>query len=156
MNAARAWPIAIVAVLALTVGANAMLMWKSSDENGAAIEPDYYQKAVAWDSTFVEAERSRALGWISNARLVRAPGGAELTLHLSDASGRPLDGAHVTVAAIHNLGGGRFEIATLVPRAPGAYAAPLPLHHSGRWELRITASRAGDRYMTTLHAELAP
>ena len=154
MNAARAWPIAIVAVLAVTVGANAMLLWKASDENGAAIEPDYYRKAVAWDSTLALAERSRALGWTAAAALASVQGGAEITVQLRDAGGAPVGGARVTVAAIHNLDGGRFETATLVSRAPGDYVAQLPLHHRGRWELRVDARRANQRYATTLHAEL--
>jgi len=156
MNAARAWPIAIVAVLAITVGANAMLVWKASDENGAAIEPDYYRKAVSWDSTLAHDEASRALGWTSEAHLARAAGGAELTVLLREADGRPLEGARLVVAAIHNRAGGRFATATLTPRAPGIYGARLPAHHLGRWEVRIDAGRAHDRYTTILHVELAP
>ena len=62
-------------MLALTVGANFWLYVAANDDRGIAIEPDYYQKAVAWDSSMAQARENRRSGWRvtpSLARLHRA------------------------------------------------------------------------------------
>jgi len=151
---AMAWPVAIVLVLVLTVAANAYLYWKASDPNGMAMEPDYYRKAVAWDSTRALERDSDALGWRLEARLAHAAGG-QVEAWLTDAAGAPLIAAHVELDAIHNLSGGAFQHAALVERAPGVYLAALPLVHDGLWELRFDVRRAGRHFTRTLRRELA-
>ena len=41
MKAARLWPLALAAVLAITVAANFWLLWAANDDQRLAIEPDY-------------------------------------------------------------------------------------------------------------------
>lgn len=154
MNAAKAWPLAIVGVLALTVVANAVLLWAASDRSAGATEPDYYRKGVAWDSTLALEERSDALGWTVEAGIAApASGGAEVRVRLRTADGAPIEGARVEVEAVHNLEADHHLSGALVERAPGEYAARFALRHAGRWELRVRAERGADRFARTLHAE---
>ena len=57
------WPIGITTVLATTVAANLWVMRIANDDPSFAIEPDYYQKAIMWDSTLAQARRDAILGW---------------------------------------------------------------------------------------------
>jgi hypothetical protein len=45
--------------------------------------------------------------------------------------------------------------ATLRPTPDDAYTARLPLARRGRWELRFTVVRTGERFTTRVHREAA-
>jgi nitrogen fixation protein FixH len=157
MRATRLWPAAVVAVLALTVGSSAMLVWFTRDPGLAAVEPDYYRRAVRWDSTAAEARRSAALGWRLDAALGPVgPAGAVLTARLAGPDGAPLDDADVEVTAIHNRDALHPVRARLAPAGEGAYAARLPLRHAGLWELRLAAARGADRFTVSLRRDAPP
>jgi len=154
MNAARLWPIAIVGVLVVTVGANAVLLYQASDRDAAAVEPDYYRRAVAWDSTLAQRTRDAALGWRLAADLgVPGPEGTPLSVRLTDARGAVLADAAITVEAIHNAEGSRRLRAALRPGSDGAYVALLPLARRGLWELRFEVVRHGERFTAALRRE---
>jgi nitrogen fixation protein FixH len=154
MRAARLWPVAIVAVLGLTVAANALVFWAARDRNAAAVEPDYYRKGVRWDSTLAEERQSARLGWRAEAELGGLdPAGAPLTVRLSGPDGAPLDGAAVVDTAIHNLDALHHVTARLEPRGGGTSGVRLPLRHAGLWELRLEAVRGSDRFRVTLRRD---
>lgn len=147
MRAARLWPLALVAVLAMTVAANVWLLWAANDDQHLAFEPDYYRKAVNWDSTMAQAERSRSLGWDATVTL-----GADghLAVRLADAAGQPVDGATIAVEVIPVAHADRARTVLLDPAPAGAAGADIPLVYSGLHELRVTATRGTDRYVTTV------
>jgi len=151
------WPIAIVGVLGVTVVANIALLREAGAPGAAVVEPDYYRKALAWDTTMAQERASLDLGWRADARLAPAGAGlAEVTVTLAARDGEPVAGATVRVEAIHNADAGRFVTGALAERAPGRYAAILPLAHHGLWELRLDARRGPARYLASLRADLAP
>jgi nitrogen fixation protein FixH len=157
MRAARLWPAAIAAVLGLTVAANAFVFWAARDRNAATVEPDYYRKAVRWDSTMAEERRSTALGWRAEAGLGAATrAGTPLTVRLTGPDGAPLDGAAVEVTAIHNLDARHHVTARLEPLGGGAYRAWLPLRRAGLWELRLEAVRGRDLFRVALRRGAPP
>lgn len=155
MNSARMWPIAVVAMLAVTVAANVVLLVQAGDREAATIEPDYYRKAVEWDSTLAQRARNAALGWTLEAAL--GASGAEdasLTVRVADRAGAPIAGARVAVEAFHN----RVPLpvrGVLRPVSPGRYAGTLPLRRPGLWELRFEVVRAGERFTATARREAA-
>ncbi len=147
------WPIGVVVALAVNVAANVVIIRAANQPQSEVVESDYYRKAVAWDSTLAERDRSAALGWRVDASMVRlAPGRARVAVTLADSSGAPLTGADVTVTAIHNRSAASPVTAHLAADAAG-YAAELPLVHSGLWELRLTVKRGAERYETSLRRE---
>jgi nitrogen fixation protein FixH len=150
MRAARLWPLALVAVLALTVTANVWLLWAANDEQSRALEPDYYRKALAWDSTMAEASRSVALGWRLSASIesAGAPGG-RLLVTLSDSSGRPIEGAALTATTTPIAHADRAGRVALRETA-GGYQAEFPLVYQGLYEIRIEAVRGSDRFVTSV------
>jgi len=154
---ATAWPLAIVAVLAVTVAANVVLLVQASAPGATQVEPDYYRRALAWDSTQAERARSAALGWRAEAAFGKpGAGGTPLSLTLRDASGRAVTGARLELAAVHNLERGGPTRWLLAEEAPGAYGTLVRSARAGRWELRLTATREAERYVCVLHAEAPP
>jgi nitrogen fixation protein FixH len=157
MNPARLWPLAIVGVLAITVGANAWILYEANrDPNAQVVEPDYYGRAVAYNSTLAQERRDAVLGW----RLTAAPGafraaGTPITLALADRDGRAIAGAAVTLLAIHNLDAGRVVSARCVTGSDGLATARLALDRTGLWELRLDARSGAARFTSSTHVDVA-
>lgn len=154
----RHWPIGIAAVLLLTVGANAGVYWAANDSNAAAVEPDYYRKAVAWDSTLAQEARDQALGWRVEAEFgPRQPGGRrELVIRLHDAAGAPLADAGIRLTAIHNTWAATPLDGTAETDRSGTARLALPFRHDGLWELRLDIRHGRERYTASLRREAAP
>ncbi len=147
------WPIGVVVALAVNVVANVVIIRAANQPQSEVVEPDYYRKAVAWDSTQSALARGRALGWRIDASLARlAPGRARVTVTLVDSLGAPIPDADVQVSAIHNLAAATPVTARLAA-AGAAYAAELPLAHSGLWELRVQATHGAGSFSTSLRRE---
>lgn len=154
MRSGSWWPVGIVGALAMTIVANAYLVYRAAGRGHAVVEPDYYHRAVRWDSTLAEERHNLALGWRLETDL-GAPGarGAPLRVRLTDRGGVPLDGAAVQVAALHNLDAAHPVRETLQPAGGGAYFARLPLGHPGLWELRFEVARGAERFTATVRQD---
>ena len=156
MKAEAAWPLAIVAVLGVTVLANGVLLWEARQPAAGGLEPDYYHRALAWDTTQAERARSAALGWHAEGALVRtAAGGLACEITLTDSLGAPLPAARLSVVGVHNLIADTPLTWELSETAPGTYVSPVTLPRAGRWELRVQAVRGAERWVSVLHAEAA-
>jgi nitrogen fixation protein FixH len=150
------WPVAIVGVLAVTVGANVALVVAARDPNAYVVEPHYYEKGLAWDSTMAVARRSRALGWQVDAAFgAWSRRGTRLELALADSAGAPLTGARVVGELVHNLAPEHPLHAVLAESAPGRYVAVQPLPRAGLWELRVTADRGAAHFVADLRRDVA-
>ncbi len=154
MKPAALWPAAVIGALVVTVVANVVLLMAANDPRHSAVEPNYYRKAVAWDSTMAQEGRNEALGWRIATTLEATAEGALVRAQLSDRAAVPLSGARVRLEGIHNLDSGRRVLGELRETGPGTYEAVLPLRRSGLWELRVTVDRQGDRFTADLRRDL--
>ncbi len=156
-RAARLWPIGVGAVLALTMGVNFWIMRIAGSDPSVVVEADYYQKAVDYDAELAQARRNLALGWRLEPTL--APVGpdhrAAVRVALRDSAGAPLTGASVRVQGFSIARSATVVAATLRPDADG-YAGELPVAHLGRWELRVTATRGGERFTAVERLDAVP
>lgn len=148
------WPWLLTLALLFTVSANVVMLFAAnSDRNGSVVEPDYYRKAVAWDSTMARRAASDRLGWHATATVERSVAGVasagEVVVRIADAAGAAVQGATVTATLIHNLDAGHPTVLSLREAPGGGYAARAPIAHPGRWEVRIEAERAGARFLAT-------
>jgi nitrogen fixation protein FixH len=152
----RIWPTIIIAVLVIDVGVGVVMMRIANRDANFAIEPDYYSKAIAWDSTTAQARRNVVLGWQLTPELgaLSGKGNSTLTMALRDRAGAPVTGARVEVEAIPVAHAGE-ALHSELQAAPidGDYAAALPMTRTGLWELRVTATRGGDRYTADLRLD---
>ena len=147
------WPVGITVLLTVFVAANLIVMRVAGADPSFAVEPDYYQKAVEFDSTLDLERRSAALGWSAMSAIASDSAGATLTVTLRDARARPVAGASVTVAARYVARANDVRSATLREVTPGTYAAPLDAPHAGQWEVRVSATRGPDRFFANTRAE---
>ena len=150
------WPWIIVALLVATAVGQGVMLYAATHDPSMAIEPDYYRKAVDWDTQMAQDSANRALGWTAQASVGGVDAnGAEVVVRLGDAGGAAIGGARVRVTAIHNLDGARHVEGTLAERAERSYGARLPLHRPGMWEVRVDAVRGADHFTASLRAEAA-
>ncbi|MGE0441866.1 MAG: FixH family protein [Gemmatimonadales bacterium] len=146
---AALWPMAIIGVLAVTVGANGYLLYEAN-RGMAAIEPDYYQKAVAFDSTMAQARRNATLGW----RVVAAlDAGGTLTATIADSAGQPVTPGRFAVEAFPIAYEDGTVAATLTETGPGQFTAALPLRHAGLHEFRFEADVDTLRFTAVFRGE---
>jgi len=151
----RIWPTIIVTVLGGYIVFGLVAARVASHDPNFAIEPDYYRKAVAWDSALAQARRSAALGW----RLIPTLGptgdgtAALLAFNVRDSAGAIVMDAHVSVEARQVAHADDLVRATLAMRDDGAYAAQLPLARPGLWEFRVVATRGADRFATSVRMD---
>jgi len=154
MKRGAGWPIGLAAILVATVALNIWVYHVANDDQSLAIEPDYYQKAVDWDSTMAQMRQNAALGWRVSPTLAAftARDGARLQVTLTDASGAAIRGATVKVAAFFNARANDIIDTTLVSDSTG-YGGRLPVTHGGVWELRFDVTRGHERFTSTSRVE---
>lgn len=151
----RLWPWAIALTLAVTMLGNFRVMRLASADPSFAVEPDYYRKAVAWDSVMAQETRNATLGWTLAARLSPAADGrtAEVVADLRQRDGTPVTGAVVLLEATHNARANEILSTALAPATDGRYAARMAGGRRGLWELRFVATRGTDRFTATLRVD---
>jgi nitrogen fixation protein FixH len=150
------WPIGITTVLGTTVAANLWVMRIASDDPSFAIEPDYYRKAVTWDSTLAQERQDSILGWrlTPELRVVAATGKARLSAILTDSTGAPISGAVVKVSALPVARANEVHEVTLSAARAGEYAAQLDSRREGRWELRFDVRAGSTRFTEVARVDL--
>lgn len=151
------WPWALGTVLAVTVAGNLWVMRLASADPSFAVEPDYYRKAVDWDSTMAQRGRNDVLGWQLTVESMPLDGAgvAALTVRLRDQAGLPVDGAVVQVAATHNAEAERIVAGRLAEVTDGRYTGPLAAQRAGIWELRFSVERDGERFTARVRHDTA-
>lgn len=151
MKSGMGWPIGVATILAATVVANVVVMRIASDDPSFAVEPDYYRKAVHFDSTMAQERQNLSLGWGFDATLDAIADGqpTRLAVRLHDAASDPLPGARVAVMARFNARANDTLTAVLTEEAPGTYVTRLPITHPGEWEIRVDAAHGSQRFSTS-------
>lgn len=154
----RVWPTIIITVLLGNLALGVVLYRVANDDTHAAVEPDYYRKALAWDATQAQAARNAALGWRVDASLppLAPTGPTMLTLEVRDAAGAPLTAPVATLEARQVAHADEVVTASATGDAtPGEVRIPLALGREGLWELRLTIDRGADRFTEQLRLDVS-
>ncbi|WP_309672825.1 FixH family protein [Gemmatimonas sp.] len=143
MKAGMGWPIGITAILGATVAANLVMMRIANNDPSFSVEPDYYKKAVFYDSTMAQTHRNLDLGWSVQtfADSIVAGKPTRLRVVLRDEKALPLLGATVQATVLFNARANDLTTATLSDEGAGAYTATVPINTPGEWEVRVNAKR---------------
>lgn len=143
MKAGMGWPIGIVAILGASVAANMVMMRIANNDPSFAVEPDYYRKAVFYDSTMAQTHRNLDLGWDvqTSADSIVQGKPTRLRVVLRDERARPVLGAVVQASVLFNARANDLTTATLTDEGTGVYSATLPINAPGVWEVRVNATR---------------
>ena len=150
------WPAGLALALAVSAGSNILFMVVANRDPSFAVEPDYYRKSLEWDRTMAQEQANRALGWTLAVESLPAParGHLRLVARLADGAGRSLDGAVVTLDAMHGARAAEVVRGELAGEGGGRYAADLPLRRRGLWELRVQVQRGNDVFTRRLSVDL--
>jgi len=151
MKAGAGWPIGITAMLGASVAANLVMMRIANNDPSFSVEPDYYKKAVFYDSTLAQSHRNLDLGWGVQAFADSIVQGKSTRLRvvLRDAHALPLPGAAVEATVLFNARANNVSTATLTDEGAGVYAATLPINTPGEWEVRVNARRDTSRFTSS-------
>lgn len=143
MKAGMGWPIGIIAILGASVAANIVMMRIANNDPSFAVEPDYYRKAVFYDSTMAQTHRNLDLGWNvqTSADSIVQGKPTRLRVVLRDERARPVLGAVVQATVLFNARANDLTTATLTDEGTGVYSATLPINAPGVWEVRVNATR---------------
>jgi nitrogen fixation protein FixH len=144
------WALFPIVLLGILVTIQGILFSLSRSDPSFAVEPEYYQKAVAWDDEMAQRSVNATLGWKSSAQIIAQGRDANLYLTLQEPNGSPLTGASVQATVFPNARALQRENVQPRETEPGVYTAAIPFLHQGVWEVRLTASRAKETYTQTL------
>ena len=150
------WPALIVTFIGANMAVCATTVYYATTDRSFAVEPGYDRKARDWDQTARERDQSSRLGW-SAAWTLPSSAGGPVVLTLKDRDGRTITDATVRVVAFHHARAAQAQELTIVADADGTLAARIRLDRAGVWEFRISADRAGSRFvaMQTLNVGAA-
>ena len=144
------WPAVIAGALTLhVVGSLAMVYFATSNES-FAVEPDYYQKALAWDDKRAQDRHNVELGWKLEFTVEPAAPGHDpkISVDLVDADGSPLNHAQVSLTAFFNARADDRLTADLMA-VDEHYETNLPMRRDGLWEFRFTVTRGEELFTHT-------
>lgn len=141
------WPSVIIALLGGQLVVCSVIIFASNSDPSVAVEPNYYQQALAWDQKALQRERNTQLGWsaiLSVDSNADPSGYRTVEVSLSDRDGNAITGAAVQATAFHHAHAReRFE-SEFRDLGEGRYAARFPLKSDGLCEFRIVAQRNGE------------
>lgn len=146
MKPGAGWPIGLALILATTVIGNLSVIYFTGDDPSFAVEPDYYRKAVVWDSTQLLNADSKALGWHATVQLeawdgATTDGETALRLTLRDADGHDVPDAEISGELLHIARASVVDTLHFAPSDSGTYLARARMARAGLWELRLAAER---------------
>ncbi len=158
MKKGMGWPIGVVVILVATVASNISVIVLTRDDPSFAVEPDYYRKAVAWDSTQERVAESDALHWrlsahVSALNAAENSGSRTLTIELTDNTGAAVRNASLSGSLLHVARANDVQRIAFTENAAGQYVVTVPMPRDGIWELRLAAQRQTDRFQETVRID---
>lgn len=138
------WCLFATFIIALGVGGTGMLIYSANSDQSFGVEPDYYNKALAWNVTAAQRETNTRLGWTIELK----PGAAQDVLSgvVADASGVAIIGAEISGEVFANARSvARMPIAT-VTDASGRFQFGVPDELHGSLHVRLRLARGGETF----------
>lgn len=147
------WPWIIVGLLGGHVTIMIIAVTIAVHDRSFSVVPNYYQRAVNWDQTQAEKRASEKLGWrvrVEASEQVDPLGRRAISFVLSDAQGKPIDHARMSVEYFHDAHGDEEKQVKLTPdaRDPSRFSAVLPMRYAGDWEFTFTVTAQGKTFVS--------
>lgn len=150
-NARGSWiPWIFVGGFGVVLVVNAIMVYVAATTwTGIAVNRAY-DKGLTYNRNLEAAARQEALGWEATlaAEVTGALAGT-VEVALRDAAGAPVHRADVVVAFERPTHEGHDFAVALAPSGAGTYTAPFAAPLPGLWDLRLVATKGGDRFVST-------
>jgi nitrogen fixation protein FixH len=135
----------LIAIVAMVVGGNAVMIWIALKAEPDLVRADYYEASKTYDSDQAVRFASDRLGWrVGDVEALREHG--RIALRIADAQGRPVSGLTGGIGA-YRPSDERLDQSLRVSEdaaEPGLYHAEFPRPASGLWRLTLDL-RQGER-----------
>lgn len=138
------WPIYLGSLLAMSMGAYAVMVWVATRPDTPRPIAGYYEAARTWDANEAVEASSRQLGWSVRYELSGdvphfAGMPRPVDVHVADRDGKPVAGLVGRLFAIRPSDTRLNQSGELIglPQTPGCYRTLVRLDASGAWDLRI-------------------
>jgi nitrogen fixation protein FixH len=146
------WPVIVVLILGGSVSMHLVILAKATGDPSFVIEKDYYEQATRWDATQEERRASEALGWKVDARARAVGPDLEVEIAVTDAAGRPIEGADVWVKGFAIARSAAVAHATL-DFDDTRYRGRLDHGRPGLWDLDVEVRLHDQRFLTKKRVE---
>lgn len=153
----RIWPTLIILALGGNVALGVVLIRVAGADPSFAVEPDYYRKAVEWDSVQLQREHNVHLGWRVDASVPEFSTGdpRSITIRLFDESGVPLSGAEVVAEAMPVAFAHEARTVALIESGvAGEYTGEGVINRIGLWEVRVQVDTPEERFTSNLRLDV--
>lgn len=151
------WPLFVVVLLLLNAAIAVSAIYYATTDKTFAVEPDYYRKAMRWDSYAAMRDASAKLAWRIHASVESAPSPAaksRLIIHVTDRENTPVTDVQFRAVAFHHArAADRLELA-LANAGEGTYECEAAMDRAGLWEIRLIASRGQDIFESVEQVEV--
>jgi len=143
------YPWIFVAAFGVIVAVNGTMAYLALDTWTGLETQNPFQRGQAYNAELAQKAAQAELGWSARAAFERAPKvgaahGGFIRLTFTDRQGLGVGALAIDATAVRPTHEGYDRKLEFVARAPGVYVAPADLPLPGLWELRITATRAGE------------
>lgn len=147
----------ILGLILMNMAIVATTIYFATSDRSGGVEPNYYAKALNYDTVIAQRAENARLGWNSIATLVAKSGGsgAVLTITIHDREGSEVRGALVRVETFSSLRSSERSTLVLPPTETG-YSATVPLSAGGVWRVRLRATRGADTFTSEHDVPLVP
>ena len=108
------------------------------------VEPNYYEKALDWDTTAAQLQLNKDLGWSLTSASVTHETGRTIVIDIADDQARPLQIAAVSAHVFANTHASERLDVLFVETDPGRYESVVPITHAGNWTIRVRAEARGE------------
>ena len=148
------WPMIVVGLLAAHVTIMLTAMAITLQHPGeSAVVPDYYEKEISYDSFKAQMASSQKLGWkaeVEQTGETDAIGAPKFHINLTDAQGRGIAGADLSIHCFHWSHGDEAKTVSATRTGPGQYLFVLPGTYKGFWQFELTATEHEKTFMQTM------
>ncbi|MEQ9104255.1 MAG: FixH family protein [Rhodothermales bacterium] len=158
-----AWPMAVVGLILLGMTSTFGVLIASRSDGGPRVIKQYYQKAVAWDSTAAVRQASVDLGWVLDVSRSRTDGQTELEVRIVDSDGRPISGLSGEMRLSRPQSTGVLERLPLEPYpTPGTTPGATPaftlrafptVSGRGLWDVEVDVRTGETRFVGTVRRD---
>lgn len=146
------YPGLAVGFLVSSFVSNMVVLAIATSSESSAVEPDYYQKAMAWDDELSQRARNRDMAW--QMKVATPQESADFfVVEVDDSQIAPLSDLQLSIEMFPVARSQKFFTVDLDEIAPGQYQGRWPSERQGIWELRARASRGAELFTSVLRHE---
>lgn len=152
------WPLMLLGMFLVSASFVIVTAILGAGSGSHMVEPDYYARAVDWDSERERLQAADRLGWdvrVSASGVLNPTGTRLVSVLLFDAQGEPIENAVVHVTCFANSQAHDRTDLEIPHIGAGQHQARIQgMHQDGLWEFRVSISALGEQALVIESLEL--